>query len=339
MIDNKLKDILLISSPGDGGVISLKEKKLSIISMRATTGLAVDKNKIYWAYQDKGGRELRIIDKNQEKIIEVSKERLDLHDVFIEGDSIYVVVTENNEIIKYNKNFDIINKWKLLGDADSIHINSITIYNGRLIASIFGRFKHHREYIKNTEGNGEVIDIETNETLIRGLSQPHSLKVENGFLYLCDSEKNELHIYKNMTLKNKIILPGYARGIGIGSNYLYIGISLSRNSTRYTKGITSANIAVINKATMKIECMIPIPFREIYDVVIINNDNLDLLIENEENDNIFEYARQRMEIRNNLIYCINTIKSMENSRSWRLTKPLRDSMYLYKKLKQKLTGN
>ena len=332
----ELLDQLLVSSPGEGGITYFNGIEQSIISIRPTTGLVVDGNRIIFAYQDNGGNILRVVDKEKSKNIELSSGMLDLHDVYFYQDTIYVVATENNEVIHYDKNFKVINRWKLIGEHDSAHINSITIYNGRLIASIFGRFNFNREYKKDTKGRGQVIDVITGNTVIDGLSQPHSLRVANNLLYLCNSEEKELHIYEGFKLKFKMSFSGYTRGIGFGNKKIYVGISSSRNIDRNGEKPDFGYIAVIDNVSMKVENTISIPFREIYDITVVTN-NLDKVFYEERDNQFLECVNLRRSNEKKIIRYMDRINYMTNSRSWRITSPLRSVVdFFYKRFLWKI---
>lgn len=241
------------------------------LSLRATTGLFVDEHQLIVAYQGNDGRSIRVVKDEKTDEVWIADERLDLHDVIVVDGKIYVVATEMNEVVCLNESFQRVSSWRMPGEKDSAHINSVVAYNGQMLASVFGRFTQHREYKLGTLGRGEVIDIETGHTFIGGLSQPHSLTVVGDLLYLCSSEERQLRVYRNAELIKQMVLPGYARGLAISENHLYVGLSLSRNAQCAENGINSAAIAVMDSATMELKRMIPLPSREIYDLRVVKD--------------------------------------------------------------------
>ena len=216
-------------------------------------------------------------------------------------------------------------------------VYSVAVYKGRLIASAFGNFKLHREYKNGTKGLGRVFDVRTGETLIEGLSQPHSLVVENNYLYLCSSEESTLHIYKDETLVKSILIPGYARGLAVGEDCIYVGISLSRNVNSDNSKLTSGAIAVLDKKTMIIVGLNMLPFREVYDIRIVNQhsnifelikfhqlDTQDLVDTLEKNKQEIESRNKEIESRNKEIETLTKIiEEITSSNSWQITKPIR----------------
>ena len=201
----------------------------------------------------------------------LANEPMDLHDLLMVSDGhIYAAVTESNRVVCFNGNLNNIAAWGLPGEHDSAHLNSVAIYQGQLLASVFGRFQRHREYKDGTLGQGEIVNIQTGQTFINGLSQPHSLTVVDDLLYLCNSEGREVRVYRSKDLLQKIPVPGYARGLVVGAESLYVGLSVSRNAPASGQGTGGASIAVIDKKTLQLDGLFNLPVHEIYDIRIIN---------------------------------------------------------------------
>ena len=266
-----LIDNLIVSSPGIGGLSYLEGLTHTILSRKSSTGIYLGAEGFFCGIQQDGGNHLLVARDGHSKIAELSSFSLDIHDVLIHKDLIYFVATQKNEVFCMDINFNYINSWKLPGEDDSWHINSIAIYKERLIASAFGSFKIHREYKNGTLELGKVFDVQTREVLINGLSQPHSLTVENNYLYICNSEKKEFHIYDDFTLVKRITVPGYARGLALGKNHIYVGVSLSRNVSFEESENDSGSIAVFDKSSMQLLGLNKLSFAEIYDVRIVNH--------------------------------------------------------------------
>ncbi|WP_143002901.1 DUF4915 domain-containing protein [Nitrosospira sp. Nsp1] len=352
MNDCAIEDNLLVSCPGIGGMVYLEgSSDAIIINTRPSTGICFGKSELVWANQDNGGRYLTEAKNGLARQIEISPCPLDIHDVLLKDDKIYLASTYDNEVVCLNSNYQRINAWNLPGENDSAHLNSIAIYQGRLIASLFGRFKKHREYKNGTLGLGAIIDVHTGETLIGGLSQPHSLTVKGDLLYFCSSEEKKLHVYDGKNIINTVLLPGYSRGVAVGKNYIYVGISLSRNVEPVEHELASGAVSVIDKISLQCIGLKLIPFREIYDIRIIPRfaDLLSLVAANASeiekfNQTIAERDKQIFQLnqvifdgnkettkcikevaeRNKQIVELNgKVTALLSSTSWKVTKPIR----------------
>jgi len=269
--EEMIEDTLLVSCPGEDGGLFVVHGRASVrVSGRPVTGVYVGDGTLIYAYQESGGKSVRVLDDGISEERAIADEPMDLHDLLVSDGHIYAAATESNSVVCFDSNLNNIASWGLSGEHDSAHLNSVAFYQGELLASVFGRFQRHREYKEGTRGRGEVVNIQTGETFIRGLSQPHSLTVVDDLLYLCSSEDREVRVYRGQDLLQKISVPGYARGLAIGAESIYVGLSLSRNAPAAGQGVAGASIAVINRETMQLEESIQLSAHEIYDVRIIN---------------------------------------------------------------------
>lgn len=343
--DCAIEDNLLVSCPGIGGMVYLEgSSDAIIINTKPSTGICFGKSELVWANQDNGGRCLTEAKNGLARQIEISPRPLDIHDVLLKDDQIYLASTYDNEVVCLNSNYQRINAWNLPGENDSAHLNSIAIYQGRLIASLFGRFKKHREYKNGTLGLGAIIDVHTGETLIGGLSQPHSLTVKGDLLYFCSSEEKKLHVYDGKNIINTVLLPGYSRGVAVGKNYIYVGISLSRNVEPVEHELVSGAVSVIDKISFQCIGLKLIPFREIYDIRIIPRfaDLLSLVSANASeiekfnqtiaerdkqiiqlNQVIFDGNKEVAELNKQIVEQNEKVTALLSSTSWKVTKPIR----------------
>jgi exonuclease VII small subunit len=264
-----IEDTLIVSCPGQKGGLFVVSKDGSVrLSTRPITGLHIKNGQLIYAYQDNGGNSVRTFLSDRTGEVALSSEPMDIHDITIIQDRIYAAATEDNSVICFDLNLNKINEWRLPGEHDSTHLNSVAIYRGQFLASIFGRFQFHRQYKEGTIGQGEVVNIKNGETVIGGLSQPHSLMVCDNLLYLCNSENKEVRVYSGNEVLQIIPVDGYVRGLAVGARNLYAGLSLSRNIAEEEQKLTSAAIAVINRKSMKVQDLIDIPALEIYDIKI-----------------------------------------------------------------------
>src|SRR5690606_8071600 len=122
-------------------------------------------------------------------------------------------------------------RWTLPGEPDSLHLNSLAMHRGRLLVSVFGDFDRHRGYKGLTRGAGRVLDLETGEAVVEGLSQPHSLKSDGDLLWLCDSEA---HMQRAFDGAREMVAPplgGYPRGLLLAGDVIHVGLSRARGDT------------------------------------------------------------------------------------------------------------
>lgn len=261
-------DDLLASSVNGGGVFLIADANVERISPVDTTGVAITSNGAIWARQAVGPAELRRVTGETIERVVLAEAHLDLHDVLLDGGRLYVVATETNTLFELDAvTYAELRRWTLPGEADSQHLNSVCIHDGRVLVSRFGDFDRHRGYKGRTRGAGQVLDVETGEIVVGGLSQAHSLTSMGGLLWLCDSEAHRVCAYRDFVLAQEIHVGGYARGLAFGDTRLYVGISRSRNEAN---GATAtAAIASFELDSLRPAQTTAFPANEIYDLVIV----------------------------------------------------------------------
>ncbi len=267
-------DPLLVSAPNGGGLLYAYRQVLMPLHDEDATGLSVTADSLLWCTQGDGSRSLRGLKDGRLLSIPLAQTPLDLHDVLRTPDGLHLALTETNEVARLDDDFRIQQRWRLGGEPDSVHVNSIAWHGGRLIASMFGVFDTHRGYKGQTRKAGRVVDVHDGEVLIEGLSQPHSLVPVDGQLWLCSSEDCAVHIYdENFLLERELTLPGYTRGLAVGANGVYVGISRSRNlNSGDTDALSSASIIVLDRDSLEMTGQVPVPWNEIYDIRIVPAD-------------------------------------------------------------------
>jgi GT2 family glycosyltransferase/glycosyltransferase involved in cell wall biosynthesis len=266
---------LLVSGPNGGGLALVRRDRVLPVSRDSATGIAVDRDAVAWCLQmEEMASTIAILRDGVliTRVIDTSD--LDLHDLAPAEDSWYAVATLANAVLHLDREGHVLSRHEFGGEPDSMHLNSICNHNGRLLVSAFGRFAEQREYKGRTRGTGLVLDIESGETLIDGLSQPHSLVSHGEWLYFCDSERSEVVRWKPGGVEQRVKLPGYTRGLCVAGDNLYVGISRSRNqSERSVESFPSALVAVLHADNLGLTGYVPFEWDEIYDIKAIEDDS------------------------------------------------------------------
>lgn len=266
----EINDPLFISAPNNGGLLYMHRQLLVQLLGEDVTGLSLTPDGLMWCVQTTDQPLLREVRDGQLRTIRLGDQPLDLHDVLVDGKNTYVVLTQTNQVVMLDDKHVIQECWSFGDEPDSVHINCLAIFRGRLIASTFGAFSSHRGYKGATQRAGTVIDVRTGDILLAGLSQPHSLVVARNELWLCSSEDRLLLVHdERFQLQRKVELPGYARGMAVGAEQVYVGISRSRNLQAGEAGqFPAAAIAVLDRSSLEVKGYVPIPWNEVYDIRI-----------------------------------------------------------------------
>jgi Domain of unknown function (DUF4915)/Glycosyl transferases group 1 len=269
-------DPLFVSAPNNGGLFYVHRHLMIPLIKEDATGLTLIEDGLLWCVQTNDFNTIREVRQGALRSNVIAPQPLDLHDVMSGAGGVYAVCTEANEVIRLDETYRVVERWGFGGEPDSAHVNCIAWFEGRLLASMFGPFATHRGYKEKTRAAGRVIDVHRHVTLIEGLSQPHSLVVSGEELWLCNSEDRRVYIYdKTFTLVRQKALPGYTRGLAIGAECVYVGVSRSRNANEAHAGeFTSAVIAVLDRRSLDVIGYIPLPCNEIYDIRIATSPNM-----------------------------------------------------------------
>jgi len=260
---DKVFENLLVGSPNGGGLLHVHEGRVHKIDMLDTTGLFVHKRKLLRGIQP------ALVIAYGERVVELNPADVafgDIHDVLIHDDRYYLVGTWGNEVVCVDSAGVELERWKFPGEDDSWHINCIAIWNGRIVFSAFGEFSGHREYKGKSTGTGFVRDLLTGETLISGLTQPHSLVSVEGDLLVANSGARQLLQYRSDgTIRRKLYIDGYVRGLAISGEMLYLGLSKSRNAP--LDDVSGGTLLALDKTTWSEVGRLPLPVNEVYSIL------------------------------------------------------------------------
>lgn len=262
---------ILAACPNGGGLFCLVGGRGHLVRRESVTGLAIGGEALYSVVQDGDANEIRRTTTQGSTIFRLTSARMDLHDLLMDDGDLYAVVTENNEVVRLDGSFHVVERWHLPGEVDAAHVNCLAMFEGRLLATLFGPFKAHREYKGQTHLAGLVVDVRTGEVLISGLSQPHSMVGADGVLYVCNSEQEQLLVYRDFHQVAEVTLGAYTRGLAIDSTHLYVGLSESRSGG---PDGGHAQVVVLDRGTLAEVGRISLPCREVYALLPLTSERL-----------------------------------------------------------------
>lgn len=267
---------LLVSSPNGGGLFAVRGGETIHVDGDSSTGIDLRGDCLVRAMQPSGW----VYYGSTPETPHMAPGAVpDIHDVLLVDEGFLAVCTEGNEVIQYDRDFAMSRRWRFGGEPDSMHINCLTNWRGRIVFSAFGAFTTHHGYKAGTLGTGFVRDLETGETLITGLSQPHNPTPLDDDLLLADSERLSLVLYDGAGNKKKEAnLDGYTRGVAVSERAIFVGLSCSRNIEGDAQG--SASLLALDRQSWQPVARMPIPAREIYDIrIAANGRTLDTVLE------------------------------------------------------------
>jgi hypothetical protein len=182
--------------------------------------------------------------------------------LWTDDDTLAVVSTLTNAILWLDADLRVVGRWAAPGTGDCWHLNSLTVVDGRLIASAFGRFGEHRGWSAPgaRDGAGIVFDVETGEDILTGLTAPHDPLYTDGRWYVCNSGTQELWVLEDGRAVDRVALGGWTRGLHVDGDRLLVGVSAPplERSDRF------AEVVALDRATLQPCGRWTLPCRQVF---------------------------------------------------------------------------
>ena len=219
-----------------------------------------------------------------------------IHDIVKMGGDLYATITGHNFLARLSPEIGWKRAWwpKKLDEGverpfatNFFQLNSIAIgatpeesYYTAFSDLITGAKPWKEGYGPNKKG--VVFSGKTREPAVRGLTCPHSAKLYEGRLWLCDSGYGQLVAIdgyedgpESARIETIATLPGFTRGLAIKGDYAFVGLSKVIDKYEpYAPGLkpadTKCGICIVNIRTGKLEHALFWPTGyQIYDVQIM----------------------------------------------------------------------
>lgn len=169
-----------------------------------------------------------------------------------------------------------------LAAEDRCHLNGLAMVNNRpKYLTALSKTDTPNGWREHKGTSGLIIDIDTNEIIVEGLSMPHSPKWHKDKLWVLESGKGTLatvDIYSG-EVTTIATLPGFTRGLSFIDNYAFVGLSQVRESVfselpvTQTKDERNCGVWMVDIRTGNIIGMVKFEgvVQEIFDVSVMRN--------------------------------------------------------------------
>ncbi len=167
---------------------------------------------------------------------------LDIHDIGLGSDGKPVfVATLFSCVATLSETHSIRPLWKppfisRLAAEDRCHLNGLAMAGGRpRYASAVSNSDVADGWRDRRRDGGLVIDIDTGEIVLTGLSMPHSPRLVDGVLYLADSGTGRFGRVDlaRGAFEEIAFCPGYIRGLTIHRHFAVVGMSMPRHNRTF----------------------------------------------------------------------------------------------------------
>ena len=163
------------------------------------------------------------------------------HELAWLGEELWVVNTAFSCLCTLDDLHSFVPRWKPkfiseLVAEDRCHLNGLACDSGRAkMVTALAETDVAAGWRPGTATTGCLIDVESGETLVRGLAMPHSPRVHQGTTWLLDSGRGRLVVADTLagTVTTVIELPGYTRGLAMIDTFAFVGLSRIRETSTF----------------------------------------------------------------------------------------------------------
>jgi uncharacterized protein (TIGR03032 family) len=161
-----------------------------------------------------------------------------LHDLAFVGADLIAVNTRYSCLCKFDGFHNFVPVWQppfisAIGPGDRCHLNGMALEAGEVrYATALGTTDVPRGWVKGKLDGGVLLEVPGGRVLTDKLCMPHSPRLIDGRLYLVEAGTGKvLEIDRATGARREIAsLPGFARGLAEHQGYLFVGLSLLRDS-------------------------------------------------------------------------------------------------------------
>lgn len=194
------------------------------------------------------------------------------HDLAWCGGKLWLVNTLFNGLTTIEMPWSFVPQWRppfitAWEAGDRCHLNGLAIKedaSGPAYASALGESDVVGGWRENKASGGCLIDVTSGETVLKGLSMPHSPRIYQGQLYLLNSGYGDLVQVSTDQRQVETLarLPGFTRGLDCFGGYAFVGLSQIRETAVFgglplqdSDQQLRCGLAVVNLATAAVEAM------------------------------------------------------------------------------------
>ena len=157
---------------------------------------------------------------------------LNIHDLAFGADGLWVVNTRFCCLAALSQDYSFVPRWQPpfiseIVPEDRCHLNGLAMVEGKpKYVTALGETDTVGGWRPGKASGGVVLDVETNQVVLRGLSMPHSPRWHQGQLWLLNSGAGELWRVDPSTGQHAVVcaLAGYLRGLCFVGHHALVGM-------------------------------------------------------------------------------------------------------------------
>ena len=177
-----------------------------------------------------------------------------IHEIAWINEEIWAVNTRFSCLCTIDRDHGFVPRWKppfitALEPEDRCHLNGLAVIDGKITyVTCLGLTDTKGGWRANKVDGGCVLDVETGEPAVKGLSMPHSPRRYAGRDWVLESGVGAISVTDLQRGTSERIgeLPGFTRGLDFYGNFAFIGLSQVRETAVFS------DIPLVKKETERI---------------------------------------------------------------------------------------
>jgi uncharacterized protein (TIGR03032 family) len=167
---------------------------------------------------------------------------LQIHEMAWAADELWFVNTRFSCLCTRSVEYSFVPRWRprfvsALAADDRCHLNGLGLRDGRVrYATALGETDTAKGWRANKRDGGVLVDVTTDEVLLRGLSMPHSPRWHLDRLWLLQSGTGGLGYLDPQAGRYQQVaaLPGFTRGLDFAGPLAFVGLSQVRETATFS---------------------------------------------------------------------------------------------------------
>jgi uncharacterized protein (TIGR03032 family) len=251
----ELRASLIVSTYQSGRVVLLRANGGALNThfrgFRSPMGLAAAPGRIaiattgaVWDYRDQPALAARLQPANRHDAVYVPRNMhatgdIRVHEIAYAADGeLWIANTRFSALCTLDADHSFVPRWRPpfvthLAPEDRCHLNGLCMIDGRpRFVTAFGATNTAQGWRAEKTTGGIVLDVDSGEIVMRGLSMPHSPRWYAGRLFVLESARGTLATIDLATGRVETVaeLPGFTRGLAFAGPYAFVGLSQVRES-------------------------------------------------------------------------------------------------------------
>jgi uncharacterized protein (TIGR03032 family) len=164
-----------------------------------------------------------------------------IHELAFAGDELWIVATGFSCLATLDAAHSFVPRWRppfvtALAAEDRCHLNGVAVVGDRpAFVTALGETDEAVGWRRDKATGGVVIDVESGETVLGGLSMPHSPRWHDDRLWFLESGRGSLAATdpESGEVETVAELPGFTRGLAFSGDLAFVGLSQIRETATF----------------------------------------------------------------------------------------------------------